>query len=70
LEESIEILDKDIEKTAVKIEQINTDVIKTKSEIDSNTKTIEILKKKIEENTEILLEYLVYIYKKSNTSYS
>ncbi|NVP17581.1 peptidoglycan DD-metalloendopeptidase family protein [Candidatus Gracilibacteria bacterium] len=70
LEESIAILDRDIEKTVLKIEQINTDVIKTKSEIDSNTKTIEILKKKIEENTQILLDYLVYIYKKSNTAYS
>lgn len=69
LEDSIELLDKDIEKTAKKIEQINLDVIKTNTEIETNTKTIEILKKKIEENTEILLEYLVYIYKKSNTAY-
>jgi hypothetical protein len=28
------------------------------------------LKQKVEENTEILLEYLVYIYKKSNTAYN
>ena len=69
LEDSIKTLDKDIEKTSKKIEQINIDVIKTKTEIETNTKTIEILKNKIEENTEILLEYLVYIYKKSNTSY-
>lgn len=69
LEDSIELLDKDIEKTSKKIEQINLDVIQTKNEIETNTKTIEILKKKIEENTEILLEYLVYIYKKSNTAY-
>ena len=69
LEDSIELLDKDIDKTAKKIEQINLDVIKTNTEIETNTKTIEILKKKIEENTEILLEYLVYIYKKSNTAY-
>lgn len=69
LEESIELLDKDIEKTIKKIDQINIDVIKTNTEIETNTKTIEILKTKIQENTEILLDYLVYIYKKSNTSY-
>ncbi|MDD3145035.1 MAG: peptidoglycan DD-metalloendopeptidase family protein [Candidatus Gracilibacteria bacterium] len=69
LENSIELLDKDIEKTSKKIDQINLDVIKTKNEIETNTKTIEVLKKKIEENTAILLDYLVYIYKKSNTAY-
>jgi len=69
LENSIELLDKDIEQTSKKIEQINLDVIKTKNEIETNTKTIELLKKKIEENTAILLDYLVYIYKKSNTAY-
>lgn len=69
LENSIELLDKDIEKASKKINQINLDVIKTKNEIEINTKTIEVLKKKIEENTAILLDYLVYIYKKSNTAY-
>ncbi|MDD2907570.1 MAG: peptidoglycan DD-metalloendopeptidase family protein [Candidatus Gracilibacteria bacterium] len=69
LEDSIALIDKDIEKTSQKIDQINIDVIKTKNEIETNTKTIELLKKKIDENTEILLEYLVYIYKKTNTAY-
>jgi hypothetical protein len=32
--------------------------------MEVNAQTIEILKKKIDENTEILLEYLIYIYKK------
>jgi len=69
LEESILTLDRDIEKTTWKIKQINLDVIQTKKEITTNTKTIEILKKKIQENREILLEYLIYIYKKWNTAY-
>lgn len=69
LETSLEILSIDIEETNRKIRQINTDVITTKQEIDENSKTIEELKIKIEENREILLDYLVYIYKKSNTAY-
>jgi peptidoglycan hydrolase CwlO-like protein len=64
LEESIITLDRDIEDTDKKIKQINDDVIKVKSEIKTNTRTIEILKNKIEENREILLDYLIYLYKK------
>ena len=70
LEESLALLEKDIGATTEKIKQINQDVITIKNDIDVNTRTIEILKTKIEENTEILLQYLVYIYKKSNTAYS
>jgi peptidoglycan hydrolase CwlO-like protein len=69
LETSLETLSIDIEETNRKIRQINSDVITTKQEIDENSKTIEELKLKIEENREILLDYLVYIYKKSNTAY-
>lgn len=70
LEDSIAALDLDIEKTSSKVKQINEEVIQIKNEIEVNTKTIEILRNKINENKEILLEYLVYIYKKSNTSYT
>lgn len=70
LEKSILTIDRDVEKTAERIKQINLDIIQIGKEIDNNSRTIEILKKKIQKNREILLEYLVYIYKKWNTSYS
>jgi hypothetical protein len=61
---SINQLDEDIKNTTTKIGIINKNVINTVKEIDINKKTITILRKKISENTEILLEYLIYIYKK------
>ena len=66
---SINQLDEDIKNTTTKIGIINKNVINTVKEIDINKKTITILRKKISENTEILLEYLIYIYKKWNTIY-
>ncbi len=69
LEESISQLDIDISNSTLKIKKINEGIINTKSEIKINTKTISILQKKISENMDILLEYLVYIYKKQNTVY-
>ena len=69
LEWSIKQLDKDIIDAWKRIQNINKNVIKVKKEIEINSQTINILKKKIKDNTEILLDYLVYIYKKSNTIY-
>lgn len=70
LEESIATIDEDISNSLRKITQINTDIVKTKKEIETNSIEIDNLRVKIEENTSILLDYLVYIYKKSNTVYS
>lgn len=70
LKDSIAQIDGDIQETSKKVNQINSDVIKIKAEIDVNTKTIENLRAKVEENTEILLDYIVYTYKKANISYS
>ncbi|MDR0772465.1 MAG: hypothetical protein LBF15_05630 [Candidatus Peribacteria bacterium] len=64
------MLDTDIEEATKKVNKTNSDIIKTKAEIDVNTKEIDELKQKVEENTEILLQYLIYIYKKTNTAYS
>jgi peptidoglycan hydrolase CwlO-like protein len=64
------MLDTDIEKATKKVNKTNSDIIKTKAEIDVNSKEIDELKQKVEENTEILLQYLIYIYKKTNTAYS
>lgn len=69
LEESIIILDNDIADTANNIKNININIIDIKKEVEANTRTIEILNKKIAENRELLLDYLVYIYKKWNTAY-
>lgn len=69
LEFSIKQIDSDINDALVKINKINNNIIQTKEDIQINEKTITILKKKISENMEILLEYLIYIYKKGNTVY-
>lgn len=69
LEESIKQLDLDISNAMIKVNKINEKIINTKEEMDVNQKTVEILKKKVSENTDILLEYLTYLYKKSNTIY-
>ena len=69
LEESVKQIDIDISNTLIKVDKINNNVIQIKKEIEINSKTIWILKTKISENMEILLEYLIYIYKKWNTVY-
>ena len=69
LEEAIKQLDNDISNASKKVVNINKNIIKIKKEIEINNQTITLLKNKIEENTEILLDYLNYIYKKSNTVY-
>jgi len=70
LEESIVEIDIDIENTLLTVKKINNDVIKTKNDIEWNKKIINLKKKLISENRAILLEYLIYIYKKWNTVYS
>jgi peptidoglycan hydrolase CwlO-like protein len=57
-------LDSDISTLLSRVKDINKNVIKVKKEIDINERTIKILKKKITENREILLDYLIYLYKK------
>jgi len=69
LQDSIEQLDLDIENTLIKVDKINKSVIQVKKEIEVNEQTISILKRKISENMDILLEYLIYVYKKWNTVY-
>jgi len=64
LESSIIQFDKDIEELVIEVNKINEQVVSTKDEIDTNKKTIDILQSRIEESTVILLEYIVYLYKK------
>jgi murein DD-endopeptidase MepM/ murein hydrolase activator NlpD len=64
LEKSIAALDADIADLLEEVNAINARVISTRERIETNTKTIEILKGKIAKNTDILLEYMSYLYKK------
>ncbi|MFK7780427.1 MAG: peptidoglycan DD-metalloendopeptidase family protein [Candidatus Gracilibacteria bacterium] len=69
LEESIIQLDLDINNAMINVDKINNSVIQTKNDIEGNKKIIEFKRKLISDNMEILLEYLIYIYKKGNTVY-
>lgn len=64
LEESIKELDNDIEELVEEVASINSQVIVTKSKIEGNKQAIDLLKNKITQSTSVLMEYLVYIYKK------
>jgi septal ring factor EnvC (AmiA/AmiB activator) len=69
LEGTIAELDEDIADTIKQAEQTNDDIVYTNSQIENQKKTIDVLTKKVEENREILLDYLVHIYKKGNYMY-
>lgn len=69
LKETISILDEDIEEKTKEIAKINTQVIEIKNEIWSNEQIIKTLRDRVEESRAVLLEYLVYIYKKWNYIY-
>lgn len=64
LETSIKQLDEEIQALVDDIIGINQQIITVNQNIETNKKTIDIIKQKIEENTQILLEYMVYLYKK------
>lgn len=66
LEKSVEQLDKDINSLVAEVNSINEQIIDTKDKIEINKETIDLLKRKIAENTEVLLEYMVYLYKKGS----
>lgn len=64
LKQSVEQLDEEIEDLVWEVNKINGQIVETKKQVDLNIKSIEMLKKKVSESTDILLEYLVYLYKK------
>ncbi|MBT3727181.1 hypothetical protein HOG21_05955 [bacterium] len=53
-----------INNTRKRVDEINNEVIKVKKSRDINKKQVDILKTKVEENRQVLLDYMVYIYKK------
>lgn len=64
LEESVSQLDEDILDLVGEVNNINQQIVDTKSKVEINKETIVLLKNKVTQSTQILLEYLVYIYKK------
>ncbi len=70
LEDAIKMINLDIAKSMSEIKQANIDIVQTRKRIKKNSKTIEIIKEKIKSNTEILLEYIDYLYKKWNLAYN
>lgn len=64
LESSIAELDDDINTLVAEVNNINQQIVVTKEKIETNKETIVLLKNKIAENTEVLLDYMVYLYKK------
>ncbi len=64
LKETIAELDASIADIVEEVNKINYEVVETKKQIDVQKKTIALLKKKIENNTQVLIEYIIYMYKK------
>ena len=64
LEETIQEFDNDIEDLLWEIQKINDEIIVLKSKIELNKDKIALLQRKIASNNEILLDYMVYLYKK------
>lgn len=66
LESSIAELDSDIEDTIKEVNKINFEIVETKDQIEIKEKTLAIIKTKIADNTQILLDYITYMYKKGD----
>ena len=70
LQESLELLENDIEQSTQSVNKINGKVIEIKKDIEVNQKTLTLIRWNIEENRKTLLKYLEYVYKKSNNVYA
>jgi len=69
LEKQLKNLNISINNTRKRVDEINNEVIKVKKSRDINKKQVDILKTKVEENRQVLLDYMVYIYKKWDIFY-
>ncbi len=69
LEEALISLQKDIILSGKKIKEVNDSIITTKKAIDDAKIEMEELQERIKQSNEVLLEYMIYIYKKSNSVY-
>ena len=66
LQFQLKSLSKDIKTLEDETKKINSNIVKTTIEINKRWKSIEKAKKSIEKNSDILREYIAYIYKKWN----
>ncbi len=62
-------LDQEMKGISEEIDSINKDVVTIKKQIEYWKKEISDLKEKIKSNREVLLEYIVHLYKKGNYIY-
>lgn len=69
LEEALATLDADIEETNQKIRSISNKIVATKKQANILAEEMNQLQDRIAASNGVLLEYVVYSYKKSNTLY-
>lgn len=69
LEDAITGLDEEISVLVEQANQTNSDIVYTKEQVEKQQITIDLLSNKVEENRQILLEYLIHLYKKWNYVY-
>ena len=66
LEQSLEELDNDIRTILAEVNRINGQIIETKEKVDSTKRQIEFLRERVDKSSEVIREYIVYLYKKWN----
>lgn len=69
LESSIKLIDSEISSTMKKVVEANREIVNVRKKMQANSKQVEILNRKVDKNKEILLEYIIYLYKKGNSSF-
>ena len=69
LEDNIREIDTSIEDITKQVSKTNDDIIYAKEQVDTNQKAINVLSKKIEINRQVMLDYMVHLYKKWNYVY-
>ncbi len=70
LEEAIKKLNSDVKGVLIEVNKINRNVVKTKKEIDVKKENISKLKIKTLKNKEVLINYIIYLYKKWDYVYN
>ncbi len=67
LEWALVDLQADISRLVWEIDLINDRIIETKKKIEVNEQTVDLLKNKISENSNIIEQYIIYLYKKGRS---
>ncbi|MDD3646282.1 MAG: peptidoglycan DD-metalloendopeptidase family protein [Candidatus Gracilibacteria bacterium] len=70
LESSVKSLEDDILSLTKETNKINSEVVSIKEKIKSNEQQVELLTKRIEDSTDVIIDYLIYLYKKGNLVYT